>query len=62
MEYITWFTQPVAAQKTYSISIEKILLGHGTFQGLIMGVQRGNYGNHPGVIDYQGHSYLFYFD
>jgi len=34
--------------------------GPWTYQGLIMAVQGGNNGNHVGVIDYKGHSYIFY--
>lgn len=34
--------------------------GPWTFKGVIMPTEGGSFTNHPGVIDYKGHSYFFY--
>jgi arabinoxylan arabinofuranohydrolase len=34
--------------------------GPWTFKGIIMPTERGSSTNHPGIIDYKGHSYFFY--
>lgn len=34
--------------------------GPWTYRGVIMPTQGGSFTNHPGVIDFKGHSYLFY--
>ncbi|KIN02771.1 carbohydrate-binding module family 1 protein [Oidiodendron maius Zn] len=36
------------------------ITGPWTYKGVVMPTQGGSFTNHPGVIDYQGHSYFFY--
>ncbi len=54
---------------SYSISLPEYLAyttstspsGPWTYRGVIMPIISGNGGNHSGIIDYNGNSYLFYF-
>lgn len=51
---------PTGGSEHIAYSISESPTGPWKYQGIIMPTQGGCYTNHPGVIDYMGHSYFFY--
>ena len=49
---------PVPEHIAYSTSSKPT--GPWEYRGVIMSTQGGSFTNHPGVVDYKGHSYFFY--
>ena len=53
---------PTGGAEHLAYSTSKSATGPWEYQGVIMPSQGGCYTNHPGVVDFMGHSYLFYHD
>ena len=53
---------PTGGAEHLAYSTSKSATGPWEYQGVIMSSQGGCYTNHPGVVDFMGHSYLFYHD
>ena len=53
---------PEGGNEHLAYSTSKSATGPWEYQGVIMPSQGGCYTNHPGVVDFMGHSYLFYHD
>ena len=56
--YLVYAAGGVPEHLSYSMSDSPT--GPWTYKGRIMGVPTGSFTIHPGVIDYKGHSYMFY--
>jgi arabinoxylan arabinofuranohydrolase len=56
--YLVYAAGGVPEHIAYSTSASPT--GPWTYRGVIMPTQGGAFTNHPGVIDFKGHSYLFY--
>lgn len=51
---------PVKGSEHLAYSMSSSPTGPWEYKGIIMPTQGGCYTNHPGVVDFMGHSYLFY--
>lgn len=51
---------PTGGSEHLAYSTSTSPTGPWEYKGIIMPTQGGCYTNHPGVVDYKGHSYLFY--
>lgn len=56
--YMVYAAGGVPEHLAYSTSASPT--GPWTYRGVIMPTQGGSFTNHPGIIDYKGHTYLFY--
>lgn len=56
--YLVYAAGGVPEHLSYSMSDSPT--GPWTYKGKIMGIPEGSFTIHPGVIDYKGHSYMFY--
>lgn len=56
--YMVFAAGPVPEHLGYSTSANPT--GPWTYRGVIMPTQGGSFTNHPGIIDYKGHSFFFY--
>ena len=56
--YLVFAAGGVPEHLSYSMSDSPI--GPWIYKGIIMGTPEGSFTTHPAVIDYKGHSYLFY--
>jgi hypothetical protein len=56
--YLVHASGPIPEHLGYSTSSKPT--GPWEYRGVIMPTEGGSFTNHPGVVDYQGHSYLFY--
>ena len=56
--YLVYAAGGIPEHLSYSMSDSPT--GPWTYQGKIMGAPEGSFTIHPGVIDYKGHSYMFY--
>ncbi len=56
--YMVYAAGPVPEHLAYSTSAKPT--GPWIYGGVIMPTQGGSFTNHPGIIDFKGHSYLFY--
>lgn len=56
--YLVYAAGGIPEHLSYSMSDSPT--GPWTYKGKIMGVPTGSFTIHPGVIDYKGHSYMFY--
>jgi len=56
--YLVYAAGGVPEHLSYSTSASPT--GPWTYRGVVMPSQGGSFTNHPGVVDYKGHTYLFY--
>lgn len=56
--YLLWAGGPISEHLGYSMS--KSPLGPWKYAGTLMPTEGRSFTNHPGIVDYKGHTYLFY--
>lgn len=56
--YLLWAGGPISEHLGYSMG--KSPLGPWKYAGTLMPTEGRSFTNHPGIVDYKGHTYLFY--